>query len=350
MELGTTPATQGDPTLLSERHQQTSVSVSADDRYDYHNLFEHAGVGLLEVAFDGRIRLVNPSCAQLFGYPQDILTRMNVLEITHPEDMRRTLDAMQSLVSGQTDLAVLEKRYVCSDGRLLWSRSRVALLQREHGEADSMVAVVADITELKETQQELRVMNRQLEDTLEGGLLGMGIALEARDQETSGHTQRVVALSTWLGQALGLGQAALTELRHGAYLHDLGKLTIPDAVLLKPGRFDAAERALMQRHADNGYDLASRIPALAPGALKVIRHHHERWDGSGYPGGLAGEQIPLLARIFAICDVYDALTNERPYKHAWSRAEAVKELIAQRGRHFDPLVVDTFVAQVRQEV
>nr|WP_281255865.1 HD-GYP domain-containing protein [Deinococcus hopiensis] len=161
--------------------------------------------------------------------------------------------------------------------------------------------------------------------------------------ETSGHTVRVMQHSLQLGEALGLGVVTPSALKHGASLHDRGKLTIPDAVLLKPGRLDAAEWALMQTHARNGHEIASRIPTLPPLALDVVRHHHERWDGTGYPDRLAGTDIPLLARIFAVCDVYDALTSERPYKHAWSREAALKALYVQRGRQFDTDVVDTFL-------
>jgi putative nucleotidyltransferase with HDIG domain len=205
------------------------------------------------------------------------------------------------------------------------------------------VAVIADITELKQIQLNLRQANDQLRATLAGSLLGMGLALEARDLETSGHTRRVATLSVHMAQGLSLQPEKIEELQHGAYLHDIGKLTIPDAVLTKPGSLDAEEWRLMKTHATAGYEIASQMPTLARSALLVIRHHHERWDGSGYPDGLAGEGIPLLARIFAVCDVYDALTNKRPYKPAWTHEQAVAELVTQAGHQFDPRLVATFV-------
>ncbi len=187
-------------------------------------------------------------------------------------------------------------------------------------------------------------MVSELRQALEGGQRALGIALELRDHETAGHTERLVQLSAELGQRLGLHSDALQLLRQGAYLHDLGKITVPDAVLLKPGRFTPEERTVMETHALRGFEIASQIAGLPQGTLDVIRFHHERWDGSGYPDRLVGEQIPLLARIFAVCDVYDALISERPYKAAWSRQEALAELRAQSGRHFDPVVVEAFVA------
>ncbi|MFC4640259.1 HD domain-containing phosphohydrolase [Deinococcus hohokamensis] len=321
----------------------TEPSASKDDSFDYQLLFEHAGVGLLEIDFDGIIRRINPNGAAFFGYPVDVLTGQSVLNVTHPEDVTRTIDALQQVILKASSLVVLEKRYIRADGQVVWSRSRVSLLPNPTGPATSVVAVIADITEIKRAQQDLEALNISLQATLEGGLLGLGIALEARDLETSGHTRRVLAHSMQLGEALNLDPETLTELKHGASLHDLGKLTIPDAILLKPGRLNAAEWAIMQTHAQNGHDIAARIPTLPRGALDVIRHHHERWDGTGYPDRLAGVEIPLLARIFAVCDVYDALTSERPYKPAWTHQAAVKELIAQRGRQFDPRIVDTFL-------
>ena len=183
----------------------------------------------------------------------------------------------------------------------------------------------------------------EVRTTLEGGLLSLGVALEARDLETAGHTQRVVQLAMDLGRALGLGNAQLQDLKQGAYLHDIGKLAVPDAILLKPGRLTPEEFDVMRTHAARGYDIASRIPTFPGGALDVIRHHHERWDGTGYPDYLAGSDIPLLARIFAVADVYDALTSERPYKRAWTHEEATAEIRDQAGRHFDPAVVQAFV-------
>ncbi|WP_407572702.1 HD-GYP domain-containing protein [Deinococcus altitudinis] len=193
------------------------------------------------------------------------------------------------------------------------------------------------ILDLQRTEQNIRA-------TVEGGLLGLGAALEARDLETGGHTQRVVEHATHLGQALDLPQEQFEDLRQGAYLHDIGKLVIPDAILLKPGKLGADEWAIMKTHAGRGADIAGNIPTLTRGAIDVIRHHHERWDGSGYPEGLSGTAIPLVARIFSVVDVYDALTSERPYKKAWTHGEAAAEIERQAGQQFDPEIVQAFLS------
>ncbi|MBB5376652.1 diguanylate cyclase (GGDEF)-like protein [Deinococcus metalli] len=187
---------------------------------------------------------------------------------------------------------------------------------------------------------------RKLQASVEAGITGMGVLLEMRDMETAGHTRRVVDLALALGRAAGLDDDALNALRMGAYLHDIGKLAIPDAVLLKPGPLDAAEWALMQTHARVGADMAARVPSLPQAALDVVLSHHERWDGGGYPHGLSGEGIPLLARIFGLCDVYDALTHARPYKEAWSVDRAWRELETQAGRQFDPHLTALFLRLV----
>lgn len=317
---------------------------------NYQLLFEQAGVGLLELTFDGVILLSNPCAAAFFGYSPGQLTGMNVLNLTHPEDILKTQQALGQVIHGEVEVAVVEKRYLRVDGSIVWSRSRVSLLRDISGEARSCVAVIADITELEETQFHLRQANDQLRETLAGSLLSLGLALEARDLETSGHTQRVVALSVRLAQAMGLAPEEIDDLKQGAYLHDIRKLTIPDAILTKPGPLDAGEWSLMKTHTTAGYSIASQMPTLARSALLVIRHHHERWDGTGYPDRLAGQDISRLARIFAVCDVYDALTSERPYKRAWTHEQAVAELTGQAAKHFDPQMVATFVELMKTTV
>lgn len=186
-----------------------------------------------------------------------------------------------------------------------------------------------------------------LRHTREAALRAVGRVLEGRDGETFGHTDRVTALALRLGGALGLDEQQLQHLRWGAYLHDIGKVAVSDDVLRKPGPLDAQERALMQRHVVVGDDML-RDEAFAPREVRrVVRHHHERWDGAGYPDGLAGEAIPLLARIFSVVDVYDALLSERPYKRAWSPAEALAELRRCAGHQFDPSIVAAFETVMR---
>jgi HD-GYP domain-containing protein (c-di-GMP phosphodiesterase class II) len=168
-------------------------------------------------------------------------------------------------------------------------------------------------------------------------------AVEARDAYTHGHSARVAELSVQVGLRLGLRPAALRTLAEGAYLHDVGKVGIPDHVLNKPGALSNEERAWIQQHPIVGSDIVGRAPSLRD-ALAVIRQHHERYDGQGYPDGLAGEEISLYARIVAVADVWDALTSDRAYRAAWPPDRALGHLEAGRGTHFDPRCLDAFLA------
>lgn len=215
----------------------------------------------------------------------------------------------------------------------------VLAIQGYHAKTDGPEKLLVWIDATLKNYTEIRARRN-----LENSLAVMSLAMEARDLETTGHTQRVVYLAERLGRAMGITGKQLDALRQGGYLHDLGKLCVPDAILLKPYRLDPVERAIMEAHAERGYELAQRIPGIPKEALDVIRYHHERWDGTGYPVGLSRNDIPLLARIFAVCDVYDALVSSRPYKATQSHEQAMCCLQEQSGRHFDPAILETFIA------
>jgi putative nucleotidyltransferase with HDIG domain len=186
---------------------------------------------------------------------------------------------------------------------------------------------------------------RELEEARAEVLKRLALAAEYRDDDTFHHTERVGATAVAIARQLGMDRAELALLRDAAPLHDIGKLAIPDAILLKPGRFTAAERKLMESHTEAGARMlyGSSAPVLQMAAV-VAATHHERWDGTGYPVGLAGTAIPLVGRVVAVADVFDALTHERPYKAAWPTDEALAELKRCAGSQFDPTVVDAFLA------
>lgn len=190
-----------------------------------------------------------------------------------------------------------------------------------------------------ERSHHLEQLNTSREETLRA----LGLALEYRDYETKGHTDRVVHFTERLGEALGFSGADLDALRWGAFLHDTGKVAIPDAILLKPGKLDPHEWDIIKRHPGIGYEMLHHIPSLPPTTLEVVLYHQERWDGSGYPKGLVGTEIPLAARVFAVVDVYDALTSERPYKRAWTHDEAAEQLSKEAGTLLDKRVVHAFL-------
>ena len=190
----------------------------------------------------------------------------------------------------------------------------------------------------------LTVSRRRDLDSLQVELLGrLALAAEYRDDNTREHTERVAALAARLGQRLGLSEVAMTHIRHAAPLHDLGKIAIPDSILLKPGRLSAAEFEVVKTHAEAGARvLADADSELLEVAESIARSHHECWDGTGYPGGLAGPDIPLAGRLVHVADVFDVLVHERPYKDAFSVEDAAEEITGGAGSQFDPQVVEAF--------
>ena len=187
----------------------------------------------------------------------------------------------------------------------------------------------------------LQRSHAELEKAYNSTLEGWSRALDLRDKETEGHSQRVTEMTAHLAQAFGLDATQITNLRRGALLHDIGKIGVPDRVLLKEGGLTDEEWVIMRKHPQYAYDMISPIGYLAP-AIDIPYCHHEKWDGSGYPRRLKGEEIPLAARIFAVVDVWDALTSDRSYRPAWPTEQARKYIRKQSGVHFDPQVVDAF--------
>lgn len=190
--------------------------------------------------------------------------------------------------------------------------------------------------------------NLELREAYDATIEGWAHALEIRDKETEGHSRRVVLLTEQVALAFGVDSEALVHLRRGVLLHDIGKMGVPDQILHKPGPLDEAEWEIMRQHPVYAYEMLKPIEYLKP-ALLIPYYHHERWDGSGYPKGLKGEDIPLEARIFAVVDAYDALTSDRPYRGAWSVEETVKYLRQQAGKEFDPAVVKKFLKIVSEQ-
>lgn len=233
-----------------------------------------------------------------------------------------------------------ESEYVTRQGdRLPVSQVMIAHYDAA-GELEFISTVARDIRE--RLQQE-----RALEEAYDTTLEGWARALELRDKETEGHSRKVTDLTVKLARRLGVDEDELVHIRRGALLHDIGKMGVPDSILLKTGPLDPSEWDVLRQHPVYAYDLLKQIPFLRR-ALAIPYCHHERWDGKGYPRGLKGAEIPLAARIFAAVDVWDALTSERPYRPAWSQRDTETYLQVEAGKHFDPFVVDIFLKMVAE--
>ena len=183
--------------------------------------------------------------------------------------------------------------------------------------------------------------HKKLLDAYDATIVGWSRAMDLRDKETEGHTLRVTDLAVELARRMGISEGEIVFIRRGALLHDIGKLGVPDAILHKTGALTGEEWKVMRKHPQFAYEMLYPIEYLRP-ALDIPYCHHEKWDGTGYPRGLKGTDIPLAARIFAIVDVWDALTSDRPYRPAWDKDQALEYIKEQSGKHFDPQVVEKF--------
>jgi putative nucleotidyltransferase with HDIG domain len=196
--------------------------------------------------------------------------------------------------------------------------------------------------------EELQRTNLDLSLAYDATIEGWSRALDLRDQETEGHTVRVTQMTLQLAHMMGVGDADLVQIRRGALLHDIGKMGVPDRILYKTGKLTDEEWEIMHRHPTFAYEMLSPISYLGH-ALDIPYCHHENWCGTGYPRGLKGEQIPLAARIFAVVDVWDALISDRSYRKAWEKNAALDYIRENRGKLFDPNVVDMFLKLISAE-
>jgi PAS domain S-box-containing protein len=295
----------------------------------FETLFRSSPAGVLIVDLAERRYLdANDRLLELFGYARGELVGRPIDEVrlwADPDDLAAATRSIRAhgQVLDASDL------FVRADGSLatmIWSAEIV-----RDADAPWLAVSMVDVSD----------RTRAYEETLEG----WARALDLRDDETARHSLRVTGTTVELGRRMGLDPGELIELRRGALLHDIGKIGVPDAILHKPGPLDEDEWAVMRRHPVTARELLEPVAYLRA-AMAIPVHHHERWDGSGYPDGLAGEAIPRLARIFAVVDVYDALRNDRPYRRAWTEDEVAAHLRAERGRQFDPEAVDAFLAML----
>lgn len=207
---------------------------------------------------------------------------------------------------------------------------------------DTLAGQTAIAIENANLFQSLQRSNSELTLAYDATIEGWSRALDLRDKETEWHTLRVTELAVKLGRAFGLSDAELVQVRWGSLLHDIGKMGVSDSILHKPGPLTLEEQTEMKKHPIVAYEMLAPIRYLRL-ALDIPRYHHEKWDGSGYPDGLKGTQIPLFARIFTIVDVWDALSSDRPYRTAWPKEKVYEHIRALSGMHFDPQVVDVFM-------
>lgn len=307
--------------------------------------------------FDGYFKQLNPAWTQILGHELDVLRSHPFMDFVHPDDREPTqAEVVRQTEAGQAVMS-FQNRYRRADGSYRW----LEWTSRPDHAAQLLFAVARDVTERKEAEAaiatyrerlerevlertaELTERTQELEESRLEMLRRLALAAEFRDDETFQHTERVGRTAEQIGRRLGLPESEIALIRQAAPLHDVGKLGISDRILLKAGKLTKAEFEEVRRHPAAGARiLAGSSSDVLQLAEKIALSHHEWWDGSGYPAGLSGEQIPLSARIVAVADVYDALTHTRPYKEAWAIDRSVAEILNLSGRQFDPRVVAAF--------
>lgn len=310
-------------------------------------LAENASDMISRLSTDGQMLYVSPACETILGYMPDELTGKSSYDLIHTEDQPlvknifngRSIDTTQTVA-----FRALHKK-----GHYVWLESTArAILDRKNSSVLEVQTASRDISERKKAEKELQDAHHNLQEAYERTIEGWVRALDLRDRETEGHTQRVSELTLKVARILGFSEDELVHIRRGALLHDMGKMAIPDEILQKPGPLNEAEWERMRHHPIYAYEMLSPISYLHP-ALEIPFFHHERWDGSGYPRGLKGEEIPLPARLFAIIDVWDALCSDRPYRKKLPRNEVITYLRENAGVLFDPKLTRVFLSFIEEE-
>ena len=286
----------------------------------------------------------------MLGFELAELTSRPFVEFVHPDDLAATQAEVDKQAKTGQLVFNFQNRYLCADGSYRW----LEWSSRPDYTAGLMYAVARDITERKQAEEIIASHQALLEQTVARRtaelqesrwetLRCLALAAEYRDDQTYEHTQRVGRTAQLLAEELDLDRGFADLIRHAAPLHDVGKLGMPDLILLQPGPLTSAEMDVVRGHAAAGARILSgSSSALLQLAAEIAGTHHEWWNGTGYPNTIAGDDIPISGRIVAVADVFDALTHDRPYKSAWSVADSVREMHRLTGLQFDPAVIAAF--------
>lgn len=309
-------------------------------------LAENASDMISRLTTDGRMLYVSPACKTILGYSPEELIGVICFDLIHTEDHTRIKRIFTGKPTSET--YTIAYRAHRKDGSIIWLESSARAIRDNTGMVTEIQTASRDITERKRAEEELQAAHFQLREAYERTIEGWVRALDLRDRETEGHTQRVTELTLKVARQVGFTDEQLAHMKRGALLHDMGKIAIPDEILQKPGPLNETEWEKMRRHPIYAYEMLSPIAYLNP-ALEIPFFHHERWNGSGYPHGLKGEEIPLAARLFAIIDVWDALRSDRPYRKQLPREQVIEYLKTHAGTLFDPRLVEIFLSVIENE-
>ncbi len=288
------------------------------------------------------ILYMSPACRHLLGYEPEELIGKPIQPLIHPEDAAQLTELLSQ---GDTFTRAIPYRALHKNGEYVWLETTTKIIFDENQQVIEYQASSRDISERQRAETARQRALEDLQEAYDRTIEGWVIALDLRDRETEGHTKRVTEMAVRLARELNCTNEEILNIRRGALLHDMGKVGIPDEILQKPGPLNENEWEVMQRHPQYAYQMLSHISYLNQ-ALIIPYYHHERWDGSGYPHKLKGEEIPLFARLFSVVDVWDALSSDRPYRKRLPPKEVEKYIREQSGILFDPDIVKVFLALI----
>ncbi len=322
---------------ITERKRSVTALLESETRY--RSLVEHSPAAVF-VFSERRFVYVNAAMVVMLGAKsaEELIGRNN-FDFVHPDSLALVHERIAHNQAGRIN-PLIQLQYVRLDGKVIDVEAVSSAITYEGKPAGQVL--VRDITERRRAEEAILTLNTELLHAYDATIEGWSRALDLRDHETEGHSRRVTEMTLRLARAVGLAEDEIIHIRRGALLHDIGKMGVPDAILLKPGPLSDAEWEIMRRHPALAREMLNPAEFLRP-ALLIPYCHHEKWDGTGYPQGLCGDQIPLPARLFALVDVWDALSSDRPYRAAWPPDRVKDHLHSLASTHFDPAIVSVFL-------
>jgi len=323
------------------KEQERMQEILTEQEAQFRLLAENSSDMISRHDMQGKFIYVSPACMTLLGYKPEELIQTSIADIIHFEDTGNLMDLITSPEWNDITVTV-PYRARRKNGDIIWLETTARLFFDEAKQRQEFQASSRDISERKKSEEALHTAHADLQEAYDKTIEGWVLALDLRDRETEGHTQRVTGMTVKLAQLLGLNEEEIVHIRRGALLHDMGKMGIPDEILQKPGPLSDDEWMTMRRHPQYAYQMLSNIKYLKE-AIVIPYYHHERWDGSGYPHKLKGDDIPLHARLFAVVDVWDALSSDRPYRKRMPHNEVVEYLRKEAGHLFDPDIIEKFI-------
>jgi len=340
---------------INERKKVEEALMVSEKKY--RNILESIEEGYAEINLKGNFTFFNDSVSSILGYSRQELMGMNNRTYTTPENAKKMYQVFNRVYSSGKTANVSEYEVIKKDGSIKYLGFSVSLIKDQERQPTGFRGVARDITEQLKAENERQDLENKLHNVRAATILGLAKLAEYRDKGTGAHLERIREYAKIIAREMAelpaykgyITEKYISDIYQSSILHDIGKVGIQDSVLLKPGKLNPEEFNIIKRHTLLGGDALAEIESKIEGrsfltlGKEIAYYHHEKWDGTGYPDGLKGENIPLSARMVAIADVYDALRTKRCYKEAFTHEKSREIIVDLKGSHFDPDVVDAFL-------